>query len=102
MQNNCPERAIYTVSSNTVWYHKTFLTSYIFFKSMEARGSKRKRTGDVKSTLVTELYDLNNDSFNLTEDLNDANDHFVQLFKSIGERQSEIYAKSIGVDERYE
>lgn len=69
---------------------------------MESRDSKRKRTVDLKNTLVAQLYDLNNVSFKLTEDLNTANEVFVQLFKSIGERQSEIYASSIGVNEQYE
>lgn len=69
---------------------------------MESRGTKRKWPADVKNTLVARLYDLNNDSFNLTEGLNNANEDFVQVFKSIGERQSEIYVRSVGVDEQYE
>lgn len=69
---------------------------------MEARGSKRKYSLDAKKTLVPQLYHLNNESFQLTEDLHTANDDFLQLFQSIGERQSEIYARSIGLDEQYE
>lgn len=69
---------------------------------MESSGRKRKQAADVKNTLVARLYDLNNDSFNLTEGLNTAHEDFVQVFKSIGERHSEIYARSVGVDEQYE
>lgn len=69
---------------------------------MESRGSKRKRSADITNTLVAELYTLNNDSFNLTEELNTAKEDFVQLFKTIGERQSEIYARAVAVDEQYQ
>lgn len=69
---------------------------------MESRGAKRKRPADVKNTLVSQVYELNNESFKLTEELENANDNFVQVFRSVGERQSEIYAKSVAVDQQYE
>lgn len=69
---------------------------------MAPAGSKRKRSSDVKQAMVAQLYHLNNDSFNLTEGVIAAKEDFMQMFKSIGERQSEIYARSVGVDEQYE
>lgn len=69
---------------------------------MESRGSKRKRSSDDKNTLVLEIYALNNDSFKLTEDLNTETEDFSQIFKTVGERQSEMYARSVALDEQYE
>lgn len=68
---------------------------------MASRSAKRKRADDVKNMLVPALHELTNVSFRFNEELDSVNDHFVQMFKSMGERQSEMYAQSVGIDEKY-
>lgn len=68
---------------------------------MASRSAKRKRPDDVKNMLVPALHELTNVSFRFNEELDSVNDHFVQMFKSMGERQSEMYAQSVGIDEKY-
>lgn len=68
---------------------------------MASRSGKRKRSDDVKSMLIPALHELTNVSFKFNEDLDTVNDDFVLMFKSMGERQSEMYAQSVDIDEKY-
>lgn len=68
---------------------------------MASRPTKRQRSDDVKNMLITAIHDLTNVSLQFNEDLDTTNEDFILMFKSMGERQSEMYARSIDIDERY-
>lgn len=68
---------------------------------MSSRSAKRKRYSDTKNMLVNDLHNLVVTSGHFNNDLKSANEDFVLMFKSMEDRQSELFAHSLGIEEKY-
>lgn len=68
---------------------------------MARKSGKRKRVDDVKDWVCDEIYQMTINSGEFINDLETADEDFVLMFKSIEERQSELYARSIGIQDKY-
>lgn len=68
---------------------------------MPPRASKRQRFSDIKNLLVKDLQTLAINSQNFNDELRLANDDAVLMFRSISDIQSKLFAKAIGLEEKY-
>lgn len=68
---------------------------------MPKRSYKRKRYSDVKDWLVVQLHELITNSFDFNNDIDSADEDLMLMFKTMQDKQSELYARSIGLEEKY-
>lgn len=67
---------------------------YVFKKKKRLSAIKKKK-------LVEELHHLAVNSLNFNIDLQSASEDFKMMINSMEERQSELYARSVGLNEKY-
>lgn len=68
---------------------------------MDSGSSKRKRASEIQEWLVNEMHKLNIDSLNFTIDLQTIDEDFLLSLNDMEEKHSEIYARAIGLEEKY-
>lgn len=68
---------------------------------MSPRSAKRRRYSNIKKMLVNDLNNINHTSADLNEDLRSAVEDFGLFFKSMEDRQNELFARTLGLEEKY-
>lgn len=68
---------------------------------MSSRSAKRRRYTNIKSLLVNDLNNINLTSADLNEDIRSANEDFGLFFKSMEDSHTELFARTIGIEEKY-
>ena len=69
--------------------------------SSGSRSAKRIRYCNIKTLLVNDLNNLNISSADLNEEIRSANEDFGLFFKSMEDRQTELFARTLGIEEKY-
>ncbi|KAL1809521.1 hypothetical protein ACET3Z_026511 [Daucus carota] len=68
---------------------------------MESRTVKRKRCNKIKENVIEESHALVMNSAKLVDEIQAANEDFVEYFKSMGDRHSELISQAMGINEQY-
>ncbi|KAK1392514.1 hypothetical protein POM88_011570 [Heracleum sosnowskyi] len=68
---------------------------------MSSPSAKRRRYSNMKNLVVNDLNSINISSAELNEDIRIANEDFCLFFKSMEDRQTELFARTIGLEEKY-
>lgn len=68
---------------------------------MSSRSAKRKRWSNIKNVVVHDLQNLAITFTDFNNDLHEANESFGQMFKAMEEMKSELFARSVGLEEKY-
>lgn len=55
----------------------------------------------MKNLVVNDLNNINITSAELNEDMRLANEDFGLFFKSMADRQNELFARTLGIEEKY-
>ncbi|WOH04366.1 hypothetical protein DCAR_0623775 [Daucus carota subsp. sativus] len=67
---------------------------------MSSRRAKRKRYLELQDVLVSKVQSLNLSSSDLDNDVITANEDFGLMYKSMEDRQSELYSRMLGIAEK--
>ena len=68
---------------------------------MESRTIKRKRCNKIKENVIEESHAVVMNSAKLVDEIQAANEDFVEYFKSMGDRHSELISQAMGINEQY-
>lgn len=68
---------------------------------MASRNAKRKRCNEIKASVVEDTHELLINSAKFVSEIQAANEDFVEFYKSMADRQSELLSQALGINEQY-